>query len=73
MGNAWAMGGTRGGAGASWRSGAPLSSSKSPPKRSASLMKELGQLRLYPRLFPVGHDGYAHVEPWLDAEVESRE
>lgn len=37
-GNAWAMGGTRGGAGASWRKGQEKSSSKSSPKRSASLM-----------------------------------
>lgn len=38
MGKAWAMGGTRGGAGASSRSGQAKSSSKSSPNRSASLM-----------------------------------
>jgi hypothetical protein len=38
MGNACAMGGTRGGAGACSRNGHENSSSKSSPKRSASLM-----------------------------------
>lgn len=59
------MGGTRGGAGASWRRGVVDSSSQSSPKRSASLMKELGEL-LYPREFPEGQDGKAHVDPCLE-------
>lgn len=56
MGNAWAMGGCRGGAGASWRKGLENSSSQSSPKRSASLMNELGVLR-YSRELPVGQEG----------------
>ena len=56
IGKAWAIGGCRGGAGASWRKGVDSSSSQSSPKRSASLMKELGELR-YSRDLPVGHDG----------------
>jgi len=55
-GKAWPMGGWRGGAGASWRYGLARSSSRSSPKRSASLMKELGVLR-YPSELPVGQDG----------------
>lgn len=56
MGKAWAMGGTRGGAGASSSRGQAKSSSKSSPKRSASLMYDEGGLR-WSSEGPVGHDG----------------
>jgi hypothetical protein len=47
------------------RKGPEKSSSKSPPKRSSSEMKEVGVLR-YPREVPDGHEGYAQDEPRLE-------
>jgi hypothetical protein len=55
-GSAVATGYMRGGAGALSRNGQAKSSSKSSPKRSASLMYEDGGLR-WSSDGPVGHDG----------------